>query len=102
MKCPDEIAEILLEILTRGLLAVRAAGWQKNPVRCAIEADHLHNLPALIATYSPDRLRYYWEAERISFMHQSSTDDLHAFEPLWNRLADAMKHQKDESLAAIA
>src|SRR5262245_42832810 len=102
MKCPGEIADVLLEIMTRGLLAIRAAGWQNNSKRCAIESDHLHNLPALIASYSADRLAYYWEAERISFMRQSTANELTAFEPLWIRLQDAMKRHKDESLAGIA
>jgi hypothetical protein len=34
------------------------------------EADHLHNLPQLLADYHPDRLRYYWDIERPSFIKQ--------------------------------
>jgi len=54
MTCPTEIAEILTEILRTGLLRIRALGWSGNAERCAIEADHLHNVPDLLAHYSPE------------------------------------------------
>ncbi len=88
MTCPDEIADILCEILEQAILRIRAAGWEKNLSRCAIEADHVHNLPSLLIHYSPDRLKYYWEAERSSFLKQSSPDEALGYIPLWNRLAE--------------
>jgi hypothetical protein len=85
MNCPPEVAEVLLEILSIGLLRIRAAGWSKNPSRCAIEADHLHNLPALLDNYSLERLKYYWEAEKPGFERQLSPGDL-GFQSAWSRL----------------
>ena len=85
MNCPPEIAEIVLEILRVGLLRIRAAGWNANPSRCAIEADHLHNLPKLLEDYSLDRLKYYWEAEKPGFQKQLDPTDL-SFQSAWNRL----------------
>jgi hypothetical protein len=85
MNCPPEVAEVLLEILRVGLLRIRAAGWSKNSSRCAIEADHLHNVPGLLDTYSLERLKYYWEAEKPSFERQLSPGDL-AFQSAWGRL----------------
>jgi hypothetical protein len=41
----------------------------------AVEADHIHNLPTLIENYSPELLRYYWDAERVSFMSNLSADE---------------------------
>jgi hypothetical protein len=87
MSCPDEIAEILLEILRTGILRIRAMSWEENHARCAIEADHLHNLPQLVAHFSHDLLKYYWEVERVSFIEQISQDDLAIFSPMWDRLA---------------
>jgi hypothetical protein len=87
MNCPPEIAEILLEILRLGLLRIRLMGWGGDSGRCAVEADHLHNLPALLTNFSPDLLRYYWEAERPGFLSQSENNSLGGFEELWNRLA---------------
>src|SRR5947208_2645496 len=91
MQCPPpEIAEILCEILRVGLLRIRALGCDRNPERCAIEADHLHNLPALIASFDPDRLAYYWDAEREAFLRHSKPEDTSVFEALWKALGRHM------------
>jgi hypothetical protein len=87
MNCPSEIAGVLLQILETGLLRTRARAWAQDTERCALEADHIHNLPTLLADYSPDLLRFYWETERRAFMEQSSAADRTGFEPLWNKLA---------------
>jgi hypothetical protein len=87
MNCPSAIADILLEIIQLGVLRIRAQGWEGNPGRCAVEADHIHNLPALVQDYSPDRLKYYWEVERPSFVSRSAGASLTSFEPLWDELS---------------
>jgi hypothetical protein len=87
MQCPPEITEIVAEILRTGLLRIRILGWNQNPDRCAVEADHLHNLPALLSAYKPELLDYYWNAERVSFIQKSSREDVAQFEPLWQALA---------------
>ena len=84
MNCPPEIAAILLEIIARGILRIRAAA--ADPDRCFIEADHIHNLPNLIGDFSPQLLAYYWEVERASFISQTSEALLAGFEPLWRDL----------------
>lgn len=99
MPCPPEIAEIVCEILRTGLLRIRALGWDRNPERCAIEADHLHNLPALIASFDPARLGYYWDAERVSFIKQSKPEDVGVFEPLWKSLAKHVAPAKSRAIA---
>src|SRR5690348_11126102 len=86
MPCPSEIAEILLDILKLGILRARAAGWSNDARRCALEADHIHNLPALLRNFSSDQLAYYWDTERPAFIHQSPPADLASFEPLWDKL----------------
>jgi hypothetical protein len=86
MTCPPEIAAVLLDILGDGLLTCRAAGWAGRPERCAVEADHLHNLPALLADYSPDRLRYYWDVERPTFAERCPPESLPRWETHWERL----------------
>ena len=98
MQCPAEIAEILGEILRIGLLRIRVLGWNQDPDRCAIEADHLHNLPVLLSDYKPGLLDYYWTAERTAFMEQSSREDISQFEPLWQALANHLGH--DEVVSA--
>ncbi|HKI32077.1 MAG TPA: hypothetical protein VKA46_09425 [Gemmataceae bacterium] len=86
MTCPPAVAEILLEMLRHGLLRTRAAGWSGDADRCAAEADHFHNLPDLLRDYSPERLRYYWDAERSAFRSHLSPEELASWEPLWQRL----------------
>ena len=86
MTCPPDIATILLSILTHGLLRVRAAANSGDAAHAALEADHLHNIPALLQHYSPELLRYYWEVERPAFVAQSNPDSLALFAPLWQRL----------------
>ena len=100
MQCPPESTEILSDILRTGLLRIRALGWNQNPVRCAVEADHLHNLPALLSTFKPELLDYYWNIERISFIQQSTPEDVAGFEPLWRSLAEHVQSGKNAAVAA--
>jgi hypothetical protein len=51
-------------MLRTGLLQIRVLGWDGQAGLCAEEADHLHNLPGLLADYSEEKLRYYWDVER--------------------------------------
>jgi hypothetical protein len=83
MRCPPEIAEIVCEILRTGLLRIR---FLANASRSVVEADHLHNLPGLLADYKPELLDYYWEVERPRFIEHSTPEDVRSFEPLWNAL----------------
>ncbi len=106
MQCPAEIAKIITEIVATGLLRIRALGWSgANAQRCAVEADHLHNLPALLSDFKPELLAYYWDAERVSFIQRSSAEDVEAFEPLWEAMSGfvasrARLQQKPDPLEA--
>jgi hypothetical protein len=59
MPCPTEIAEILVKLLTTGLLRIRVLGWSGDAEGCAIESDHIHNVPDRLVHYSPERFDYY-------------------------------------------
>jgi hypothetical protein len=87
MHCPAEIAAIVLEILQWGLLDIRNHGWGGDAARCAVEADHLHNLPALLTDFQPEALKYYWEVERPLFIEKSSAEEVTHFEELWDELS---------------
>jgi hypothetical protein len=100
MQCPPEIAEIVCEILRTGLLRIRAYGWDRNPERCAVEADHLHNLPGLLVDYKPELLDYYWRAERVGFIERSTPEDAKGFEPLWKALAKHATPLKSKAIAS--
>jgi hypothetical protein len=97
MHCPPEIAAIIAEILSAGLLRIRSLGWAGNAERCAVEADHVHNLPALLVDYKPDLLAFYWRVERIDFIGRTS-DGVAAFEPLWSALAEHISTREPEEI----
>jgi hypothetical protein len=86
MTCPADIAAVILEIIETGLLRARASGWDGLVVRCAVEADLLHNLPRLLADYRPELLLYYWDVERTAYIGDTSPEGLAEWEPLWQRL----------------
>jgi hypothetical protein len=86
MNCSPELSQLLLEILTTGLLRIRALGWSGDAERCAIESDHIHNVPELLAHFSPERLVYYWDVERSSYIKQIPSSQLAVWEPLWREL----------------
>jgi hypothetical protein len=84
MGCPPAIASILLMLTSLGILRIRA--YSNDPIRCVIEADHIHNLPELVRNYSQSLLTYYWDVERPAFIERTSATDRAAFEPLWDEL----------------
>jgi hypothetical protein len=92
MTCPPDIAAVLLQILRTGLLNARAAGWAGDARRCAVEADHVHNLPDLLADYSPERLAFYRQVEAPGFCRQAPAS-VGRFEELWGRLAEVVDRE---------
>jgi hypothetical protein len=90
MQCPSEIAHVVNSAIRTGLLRIRSLAWQGEAERCGVEADHIHNLPDLLADYSEEKLAYYWNVERPSYMGRVPKADLLAWEPLWQRMSDVM------------
>ena len=84
----DEIQKVLLNILRTGILEIRAAGWDGKADICAIEADHLHNLPGLIRDLRPELLSYYFDVERPAYTR--SSNDTPKFAADWKRLEELM------------
>jgi hypothetical protein len=94
MQCPPEVADILVQIITTGLLRIRTFGWNADAARCAVEADHLHNLPGVLRDFRPELLSYYWHADRVAFLERSTQDEVAIFEPLWQALAEYVGSSK--------
>src|SRR4051812_31610260 len=80
MNCPDEISKPILQIMSIGLLNIRAFGSAGNASRCSVEADHLHNLPRLLASYSPELLKFYLDVEQPIFVKDTAGEGLVLFE----------------------
>jgi hypothetical protein len=98
MQCPPDIADILLRIIRAGIIQIRLAGWERNPDRCSLEADHIHNLPDLVCNYSADRLKYYWDVERPCFIQGGGSEASLRFARLWDELVPHMAALATEHL----
>jgi hypothetical protein len=88
-KRPPEVAEAALKIIEAAVLSIRAAAWNEETEYCAIEADHIHNLPGLITDFTPSRLSYYLGIERRSYIKQMEklgSLDTRAYEDPWKQL----------------
>ena len=86
MSCPPEIAEVVLKVLETGLLRIRSLAWAGQLDLCAVEADHLHNLPDLLSDFSREKLSYYWDVERTSYTARIPESEHAGWEPLWREL----------------
>ncbi|WP_435020915.1 hypothetical protein TA3x_002089 [Tundrisphaera sp. TA3] len=64
--CPEALGRAFLDLLTWTLLQIR--GNSQKAELCLALSDHMHNIPALLAEFTPERLRYYWEVERPCFL----------------------------------
>ena len=81
----DEIKRVLLDIIQVGLLRIRSYGNSGVAEACSVEADHLHNLPSLIQSFSRELLLFYYNVERPAFIN-ATTSNLDEFKQLWGQL----------------
>ena len=86
------LKDALLSILREGLLRIRVLGWNGQAEQCAVEADHLHNLPQLIRTLDPKFLHYYYEIARPVFMAEAKNTQ--AFEPHWSQIENLLERRE--------
>ena len=91
-----DTTRILLKILELATLRIRAAGWAGDARRCAIEADHIHDLPNLLMAPSASVLGFYCEVEKPAFESESRDAGRATFRPLWDEL---QSHLSDPSTA---
>lgn len=92
MAVEDELRTVLLEILRIGILNIRSAGWNGDPERCALEADHIHNLPEIVRAPSLDLANSYNTVHRPDFMKQVA--DSSPFEPHWHELEEVLARMR--------
>jgi hypothetical protein len=96
--------EIYLDIISAGLLAIRTAGWSNNAQICAIEADHLHNIPSLIGQNNELLHQFYFDVERPLYIDRISEENAASdpasspakrYREYWNELAELNPRSKD-------
>jgi hypothetical protein len=103
MTCPADVTAILLEIITYGVLNARFAGRSGNAAQAAVEAEHVHNLPDVIANYLPERLQYYWDVERVCYLTdlaKANPGQGAGFESLWDQLRPHVECHQPVSAAS--
>jgi hypothetical protein len=88
-----QAADILLSILETGLLRIRALAGAGRAEDCQKEADHLHNLPALVRAFSWDRLIHYYDLERPAFLAATSCNT-RQFDAAWDGLRRAINARR--------
>jgi hypothetical protein len=88
METPPIIQASLLRILKYGLLNIRYYSEGKNLERCAIEANHLHNIPSLIETFSVDLLKFYIDTEMPQYVRETNNQVPEEFRRAWIALTD--------------
>ncbi len=96
MNIKQEIQKILLDILRTGLLRIRSFGWEGRADECALEADHLHNLPNLVSDTTLDLVLYYYRVERPSFAQKTLRPQ--EFEPYWEQLGSLLVPKEIEDV----
>jgi hypothetical protein len=86
---PAEVRQALAQILEIACLAIRVAARNGDAQYCAIEANHVHNLPSLLRTFEPRKLKYYLDVTRAQYVEAlgqfpGATAD--PYKALWARL----------------
>jgi hypothetical protein len=93
MNTPAIVQASLFTILKLGLLIIRSEAERKNSERCAIEANHLHNIPGLLDNFSVDALKYYIDVEAPQYVRESNEQIPEEFRRAWTELTDWLSQQ---------
>ena len=93
MNAPPIVQASLLTILKLGLLNIRREAWRKNSERCAIEADHLHNIPGLLEDFSIDLLKYYVDIEKPQYVRETDDQVFEEIRNAWTELTHWLSKQ---------
>jgi hypothetical protein len=92
--CTHEVRVALVGLLRTSLLRIRRAAAAGDTALCFIEADHVHNLPTLLESYSEELLRFYLNVERDAYLKQLERHqgrdahhrDVRDMKPFWSAL----------------
>lgn len=98
--CPAEVADALTSILRESILLIRMAGNGDDADYCAVEANHIHNLPALLRNYDRSRLERYltWAQTAYASGFQKRFDRPPTmFMPDWERLENYLRSTLTET-----
>lgn len=83
---------IYVQILHHGLLRIRDSAALGHLQYCAVESEHLHNIPSLIGETNEERHSYYFCQERAHYLEAVDRSlpgldfTLSRYSELWTRL----------------
>src|SRR5687767_15998977 len=83
---------IYVQILHHGLLRIRDSAALGYLQYCAVESEHLHNIPSLIGESNEHRHVYYFSQERAHYLERVERSvpgldyTFRHYEELWTRL----------------
>ena len=83
---------IYVQILHHGLLRIRDSAALGHLQYCAVESEHLHNIPSLIGETNEHRHVYYFSQERAHYFEHVDRSipgldfTLSRYAELWTRL----------------
>lgn len=86
---PADVREALAQILEIACLSIRVAARKGDAKYCAIEADHIHNLPELLRKFDAAKLKYYLTVTRPSYVEALSKlpgTTVEPYQPYWRQL----------------
>ena len=86
---PADVREALAQILEIAYLSIRVAARKGDAKYCAIEADHIHNLPELLRKFDAAKLKYYLTVTRPSYVEALSKlpgTTVEPYQPYWRQL----------------
>ena len=86
----NEVKEAIASILGTGLVRIRGICGIK-PDFANAEADHLHNLPHLLVSFSIPLLRYYVDVERPDYLRTVGQDAGKPYTEEWKIIDDFLK-----------
>jgi hypothetical protein len=91
---------IYVEILRFGLIGLRNSAQSGQIDYCAVESEHLHNIPSLIGETNELRHQFYYEQERTLYLERLDREiwgvafTLGRYEELWKRLGEINESAK--------
>lgn len=86
VKCPDELQAPLFEILNYGISMMRRYANRGESDKCAVEADHVQNVPDLIRLFNTDLLAYYLDIEVPQYLRDTDGKVVDAMRRAWDVL----------------
>ena len=98
--CPAEVADAITSILRESILLIRMAGSGDDADYCAVEANHIHNLPSLLRSYDRSRLERYLAWARTAYasgFQKRFNRPPAVFMSEWERLENYLRNTKTDA-----